>query len=144
MHWLAWVFIGTFFGISYRVSYKLISDQFSPLFNVSVISLCVSALCFLGFLMHDYHKTDLSGFNLKSLIAFLLIAIIVAGLEISIMMIYKSGGPLSVAQSLASAMIGCGAFAIGILYFKDSLNIGQIIGFVTSLIGICILTFSSR
>lgn len=144
MHWLSWVFIGTFFGISYRLSYKLISGHFTPLFNVAFISLFVSLICFTLFFLRDYQKIDVASISLKSLAILALIGVIVAGLEISIMMIYKSGGPISVAQSLASVLIGLSCFAIGLLWFKETLNMGQIIGFFVSILGAGILTYYSR
>ncbi len=144
MHWLSWVFIGTFFGVSYRLSYKLISGHFTPLFNVAFISLFASLICFALFFMRDYQKIELASISLKSFAALIFIGVIVAGLEISIMMIYKSGGPLSVAQSLASVLIGLSCFAIGLLWFKEALNMGQIIGFFISILGAGVLTYYSR
>lgn len=144
MHWLFWVFMGVVLGTSYRLGYKLVSDKFSPLFNVATITFIASLICFALYLWKENSKFALSDIDIKSLWPLLIVGIIVAGLEISIMMIYKSGGPLSIAQTLTSSLVGVFVFAIGLIFFKEELNTGQTVGFILALSGISLMTYYSR
>jgi drug/metabolite transporter (DMT)-like permease len=143
MHWLFWVFTSVFFGISYRLGYKLVSGNSSPLLNVAVITMTASLICFVLYYLKDYPKSSDTLINLKNLWPLLIVGVVMAGLEVSIMMIYRSGGPVSISQSLASSMVGIIIFAIGLIFFKEQLNTGQIIGFALGLAGITTLTYYS-
>ena len=143
MHWLYWVYISVFFGVSYRIGYKLISDKFSPLFNASIITFIASMTCLALYLWQDYSKNGAHDLTLKSLLPLLFLGLILGGLELSILMIYRSGGPVSIAQSLASGTVGLIVFAIGLSFFKDQLNTGQILGFLLGITGTCMMIYYS-
>ncbi|PIZ30592.1 MAG: hypothetical protein COY40_04295 [Alphaproteobacteria bacterium CG_4_10_14_0_8_um_filter_53_9] len=143
MHWLTWVFTGIFFGVSYRLGYKLISNQFPPILSAAIVTLVASLTCFvIYFIQTNMHSTIVTP-PLKTLWPLLLVGLILAGLEVSIIMLYHAGGPLSIAQSMASSAVGIIVFIIGITFFKESLNTGQLIGFVLGLSGITLLTYYS-
>ncbi|MDD9911533.1 MAG: EamA family transporter [Alphaproteobacteria bacterium] len=144
MHWLFWVFSCVIFGIGYRLGYKLVSTKFSPLFNVAVITLVVSLLCFTLYFLRDYGKGDTPALTVKELWPLITIGVIMAGLEVSWMMLYKSGGPISISHTIPTSMVGIAMFTIGIFFFKEQLNMGQIIGFVLGLSGVSIMTYASR
>ena len=142
MHWLVWVFIGSFFGVSYRLGYKLISTQFPPILSASVVTLVASILCF-SIYFYQYNYQDVPFPSPKTLWPLFLIGITLAGLEVSIIMLYHSGGPLSIAQALASSTVGIIVFTIGYFYFKDNINTGQLIGLTLGLTGTALLTYYS-
>lgn len=144
MYWLAWVFIAVFFGVTYRLGYKLLSGHMTPLFNVSIVTLVACVVCFSLYLWREHGQATLDDLSLKTAVLLVFVGFALAGLEVSIMMIYKSGGPLSIAQSLGSSMVGVVVFAIGLVFFKDQLNWGQILGFVLGLSGITLMTYYSR
>lgn len=143
MHWLTWVFTGVFFGVSYRLGYKLISNQFPPLLSAAIVTLVASLTCFAIYFVQTQMQQTLTTPPLKTLWPLLLVGFVLAGLEVSIIMLYHAGGPLSIAQSMASSTVGIIVFVIGIAFFKESLNTGQLIGFLLSLSGITLLTYYS-
>lgn len=144
MHWLYWVYISIFFSVSYRIGYKLISDKFSPLFNAAIITFIASIVCLTLYLWQDYSKNGAHELTIKAMMPLLALGVILGGLELSILMIYRSGGPVSIAQALASGTVGIIVFSIGLLYFKDQLNLGQIIGFILGIIGTCMMIYYSK
>ena len=144
MHWLIWVFIAVFFGVSYRIGYKLLSGFPNPLLNVSIISLIASLVCFVLYLCREQSSAAFHVPEWRLLWPLVIVGIALAGLEISVMMIYRSGGPLSIAQSMSSSLVGIIIFAIGVIAFKDQLNMEQIIGFALGLSGVTLMTYSSR
>jgi drug/metabolite transporter (DMT)-like permease len=143
MHWLIWVFIAVSFSTAYRLGYKLLSGEFTALFNVAVITLVASIVCFILYFIREHNMAAFGTLSLKSIVPLAVVGVILAGLEVSIMMIYRAGGPLSISQTLASSMTGIIVFGIGVLWFKDHLNAGQIAGFFLGLTGISLLTYYS-
>ncbi|HIF24769.1 MAG TPA: hypothetical protein EYG18_01590 [Micavibrio sp.] len=143
MHWLIWVFIAVSFSSAYRLGYKMLSGEFTALFNVAVITLIASLTCFMLYFLREHNATSFENLSAKSIAPLILVGIVLAGLEVSIMMIYRVGGPLSISQSLASSMTGIIIFGVGVLCFKDQLNWGQITGFFLSLTGVSLLTYYS-
>lgn len=143
MYWLFWVSLSTFFGVGYRVGYKAVSDDFSPLFAVGVITL-VAGLISLG--LHywiDRPKVVKRVLKPRTLFLLLMVGIFTAGLSISNMMMYHAGGLVSIAQVLSSSMVSIIIFAIGLFAFREKLNVGQGLGFFIGLIGIILMTYYS-
>lgn len=141
MTWLFWVFSAVAFAVGYRLSYKLLSDKLPPLLSVSIVMFIVSMLSFTLYYWQSSGETPAPEANLWPLIT---VGVIVAGLEVSIMMIYRAGGPVSIAQSLASNVISLLVLFFGIFYFAEELNSGQTFGFWLALIGVSLMTFFSH
>ena len=144
MHWLFWVMCAVFFGVAYRLGYKLISDKFPALLSVSLIMFVVSVISFgTFFLMPEKNGVPFSD-NLYHYWPLVVVGVFVAGLEVSIMMIYRSGGPLSIAQSLAGNTIGIVVLIIGVLVFREDVTVGQAIGFFLGLLGVTLMAYYSK
>lgn len=144
MHWLFWVMCAVFFGVAYRLGYKLVSDKFPALLSVSLIMFIVSVISFgMFFLFPESNALPLSG-NLRHYWPLVVVGFFVAGLEVSVMMIYRSGGPLSIAQSLSANIGAIAVFIIGAMVFREHTNVGQTVGFLLGLIGVTLMAYYSR
>ena len=151
MHWLAWVLFSVFFSVGYRLSYKFISDKLSPLLAVSLIMFLVSLISLGLFFILLWGQGEASAFknlpdmlSLQSVWPLFVVGCVVAGLEVSILMVYRVGGPVSIAQSLMSNTTSVMVFFGGILIFEERLNTVQCIGFLFAIVGVSLMSFFSR
>lgn len=145
MHWLVWLFIGVLFGVSYRVGYKVVSGIYPPLFSIGVICLVACAVTLTAYFLLEKERPALKSISFNPRLALLLLmaGVFTAGLEVANMMMYHTGGLLSIAQVLASSITSLIVFMIGLSFFREKLNAGQIMGFFLGLAGAALMTYAS-
>ncbi|MFZ2620636.1 MAG: EamA family transporter [Alphaproteobacteria bacterium] len=142
-HWLFWVFLSSAFGVAYHVSYKLVSGKFPPLLIAAISALVASIICGTLYSLMENKSEVMFPKTFSTLWPLLLMGFILAGLEITVLMIYKSGGPISLAQAMGSGTAVMITFTLGVFLFKEPLHLGQILGFFCTLTGVSLMTYFS-
>lgn len=144
MHCLFWVMCAVLFGVAYRLGYKLVADKFPALLSASLIMLVVSIISFGMFFLMAEDNAILHTGNLYHYWPLVVVGVFVTGLEASVLMVYRSGGPLSIVQSLAANIVGIIVLIIGVVVFREHINPGQTVGFFLALAGVILMTYHSK
>lgn len=125
-------------GVIYQLFQKLISPTANPVFSLICsysIAIILSAMLLLIIPFKGNISTELKNINIYSF----LLAIPIIGIELGYLLLYRAGGNLSYSSALVSSMITFLLVVIGMLVFKEKINIKKIIGIVFCMVGIILL-----
>ena len=110
-------------------------NSFASLFLSYVIGTICSVVIFFLTSENKNLFAELSKTNWTSLI----LGIAIVGLEFGYISIYRAGWKISVATLVTNISLACVLVIVGMLFYKETISIKQIIGMVISLIGLILI-----
>jgi len=124
--------------VFYQLFQKLISPTINPAFSLIcsyIAAIILSALLFVLFPLKGSLSDEIKNINVYSFI----LAIPIIGIESGYLLLYRAGGKLSYSSALVSSMITILLVIIGMILFKEKINIKKIVGIVLCMSGIVLL-----
>ena len=125
-------------GVFYQLFQKLISPTINPGFSLIcsyIAAIILSTLLFVLFPLKGSLTEEIKNLNIYSFI----LAIPIIGIELGYLLLYRAGGKLSYSSALVSSMITILLVIIGMILFKEKINIKKIAGIVLCMSGIVLL-----
>lgn len=123
----------------YNITTKKTPENANAFLSLAVTYGVAAIVSFIIFII-GYRDTSLSA-ELKKLnwTAFAL-GVIIIGLELGYILIYRAGWDVSRAPLVANCCLAIALIFIGMIFFKEKITVKQTIGIVISLIGMVIVT----
>ena len=125
-------------GVFYQLFQKLISPTINPGFSLIcsyIPAILLSTLLFVLFPLKGSLSDEIKNINIYSFI----LAIPIIGIELGYLLLYRAGGKLSYSSALVSSMITILLVIIGMILFKEKINIKKIVGIALCMSGIVLL-----
>ena len=125
-------------GVFYQLFQKLISPTINPGFSLIcsyIAAILLSTLLFVLFPLKGSLTEEIKNLNIYSFI----LAIPIIGIELGYLLLYRAGGKLSYSSALVSSMITILLVIIGMILFKEKINIKKIVGIALCMSGIVLL-----
>lgn len=140
MYWP--LFVVVISNVLYNITSKSIPERISPWAVLVVTYLVASFLSFIAYFIfednrdfiHSVQKMNWTGFAL---------GFSMVGLEIGYIFIYRIGWKISVASLLANLLLAVILLFIGLLFYREQLNLKQLIGIAFCMAG-CILLMMQK
>lgn len=140
MYWPLALVVGA--NILYNVAARSVPVDCSPYMTLVVTYLVASFLSLVAYFVFDeganfwpaLQKTNWTGIAL---------AISMVGLEVGYIFIYRFGWKISVASLLSNILLAIALLAIGLIFYKERLDLRQWAGIILC-IGGCALLLASR
>ncbi len=127
-----------FSNIFYHIAAKATPESVNPLASVTITYLVgavfAAVLYFVlnkdGNLPEEYKHVNWSAY---------LLGFAIVGLEAGAMLMYKAGWNVSIGQLIYSTILSVCLVFVGVLIYKESISLKQIIGVIVCLIGIYLI-----
>lgn len=133
MYYLS-IFIIILSCVSYQILQKKIPGNINPAVTLIITYAVALVASFLLFLIYPLKKSIIAAFGEVNLVSYLL-GISIIGIELGYLLIYRSGGKVSLAYTLVSAIIIIVLTLSGIFLFHENINLQKIVGLVLCMIG---------
>ena len=125
-------------GVAYQLFQKFIAPSANP--ALSLLCSYITSLCLVGVLFILFPLKNTVSESIKSLnIYSVLLAFPIVGIELGYLLLYRAGGKLTFSSALVSSMITLGLVIIGIIVFKEKINVKKILGITFCISGIVLL-----
>lgn len=129
------VFSNTF----YHIIAKFTPAKASPFLSLTVTYIIAAMLSFCAFLFTGERKSVLQeATNLNWTALALGVAII--GLELGNIYLYRAGWKISIGSLVANIALACVLLIVGLLLFKESISLRQVIGIIVCALGLVLVT----
>lgn len=122
-----------FANILYNLSAKSIPRDCSPWTVLVVTYLTASFLSFVSYFIFEKDRDFLSSLAHTNWTGFVL-GLSMVGLEVGYIFLYRTGWKISVAALLANVLLAVILLFIGLVFYREHLNMRQLAG-----IGLCLL-----
>jgi len=129
------VFSNTF----YHIFAKFTSPKANPFLSLTVTYIVAALLSFIAFLFMGERKgllQEASNLNWASLA----LGVSIIGLELGYIYFYRAGWKVSVGSLVANITLACVLLLVGLLLFKESISLRQIIGIIVCALGLILIT----
>lgn len=137
MMWPIAVVVGS--NIIYNIVTKTTPENINP-FASLVASYCVAAaISLVLFLITGEQKNILTELSKANWTTYVLGAAII-GLEFGYLCIYRAGWKISTASLVANVLLACVLIAVGVLLYKETASVKQIIGMGICCVGLILIT----
>ena len=122
----------------YNISTKSTPAEINPFASLSITYFVamISAVCL--YFVTSPEKKLLSEMG-KSNWAAVALGLAIVFLEFGFVCIYRSGWKISMAQLVTSILVTCVLLMVGLLFYKESLALRQIIGMIVCAVGLVLL-----
>lgn len=122
----------------YHISAKSTPSNAQPFLSLVVTYLTgaiISTVMYFATRENTNIINDLKSLNWTSLI----LGLTVVGLEYGYIQVYRAGWDVSVGSLVANIGLAMVLFVVGVVFFKEPLNLNRVIGLVICIIGIIII-----
>ena len=123
-----------FANILYNISAKALPKGCSPWTVLVVTYLTASFLSFISYFLFEKDRDFLSSLGHTSWLAFVL-GLSMVGLEVGYIFLYRTGWKISVASLLANVLLAVLLLFIGLVFYREHLNMRQLAGICLCLLG---------
>ena len=123
----------------YHIFAKFTASKANPFLSLTVTYIVAATLSFLAFLFLGERKSvieEASNLNWASYA----LGIAIIGLELGYIYFYRAGWKISVGSLVANITLACVLLIVGILLFKESLSLRQVIGMIVCALGLVLIT----
>lgn len=122
-------------NVFYQICAKSVPDKMNPFASLTityVVSALLSLIMFFvsdkdGNIFHEYQKANWAPFVL---------GLVIIGLEVGFIYVYKAGWPVSVAQVVQSAVLAVILLFVGYALYKEAITWNKIVGIIVCLAGL--------
>jgi len=125
-------------GVFYQLFQKLISPTINPALSLVcsyLAAILLSSVLFVFIPLKGPLSNEIKNINAYSF----LLAIPIIGIELGYLLLYRAGGKLSYSSALVSSMVTILLVIIGMILFKEKINIKKIAGILLCMSGIVLL-----
>ena len=123
----------------YHIFAKFTSPKANPFLSLTVTYIVAAVFSFLAFLLVGERKTLASEVSNLNWASFAL-GVSIIGLELGYIYFYRAGWKVSIGSLVANIALACVLLLVGILLFKETLSIRQVIGMVICALGLVLIT----
>lgn len=123
-------------GVLYQVTQKLIPSGINPAFSLLcsyVTAIVLALVLFIIFPMKSNSVIE----SLKTVNVFsFFLAVPTIGIAIGYLLLYRAGGNVSISSAIVQAFVTVILIIVGIVIFKEKLNLKKILGIIMCLSGL--------
>lgn len=123
----------------YHIISKKTPTDANALLSLGVTYLVAAIVSFAIFFVGNNHEGLTAEIKKLNWTSFAL-GIVIIGLELGYILVYRAGGDVSRAPLIANCTLAVMLVFIGLLVFKETITIKQIIGMIICIIGMIIVT----
>lgn len=123
----------------YHITTKKTPENANAFLSLAV-TYGVAALTSLGIFFAGYHNASITAEAKKLNWTSFALGIVIIGLELGYILVYRSGWDVSKAPLIANICLAIALIFIGIIFFKETITIKQIIGIIICIIGLVVVT----
>lgn len=123
----------------YNITTKKTPADANAFLSLTVTYFVAAIVSFLIFII-GYHNTSLTTEMKKLNWTSFALGVIIIGLELGYILVYRSGWDVSKAPLVANCCLAIALVFIGLFIFKEHITLKQIIGMVVCIIGLIIVT----
>ncbi|MBR5479385.1 MAG: EamA family transporter [Clostridia bacterium] len=123
----------------YHIIAKFTPEKASPFLSLTVTYVVAAILSFCAFLLADERKSliaEASNLNWTSLA----LGVSIIGLELGYIYFYRAGWKVSIGSLVANIALACVLLLVGLLLFKESITLRQVIGIIVCALGLVLVT----
>lgn len=138
--WVLWLALAIGGGLVYQMGMKLVSTKI-PL---GVYYLTSSAVLLVaGLVMLKFHpqKVTLGLKDITSLLIIAAVACSVVAIDLGYFNMYKTGAPVAISRTIATASLAVLMLLAGILVFKENPTTQQYLGIAVTMLGMLLITW---
>ena len=122
----------------YHITAKQTPGSVNPFLSLTITYLVGAALTFTGYMVTSQGKGMLQSLSRLNWTSFAL-GLAIVGLEAGYIYLYRAGWKISVGSLVANAFLAVLLILVGILFYKESLGIKQMIGIALCIVGLVLV-----
>ena len=123
----------------YNISAKSTPDGINAFASLSITYLVATVLSVIMFFVTGSQKNLLAEISKANWTSFVL-GIAVVALEFGYINIYRAGWKIGIASLVANIGLACVLLALGLLLYKESMSLRQVVGMIVCLIGLFLIS----
>lgn len=123
----------------YHITTKKTPENSNAFLSLAVTYAVAALISFMIFIF-GYNKMSLGEEFKKLNWTSFVLGVIIIGLELGYILIYRSGWDVSRAPLVANCCLAIALIFIGAIFFREKITLKQIVGIVISLVGMVIVT----
>lgn len=128
-------------NIIYHIAQKYTSHKINPIFSLFITYLVATVLTAVILVLYKHENSLKENIRELNWSAFLLgLALVV--LELGYLLVYRVGWNISTASIISNIMLTIVLIPIGILIFKETISVVNVIGIGVSILGIILINYS--
>ena len=128
-----------FSNVFYNLSTKLTPPKANSFLSLTVTYITAAVISFTAFLATSGAKSLADEFAKLNRTSFIL-GLSIIGLELGYIFLYRAGWKIGIGSLVANISLACILLVIGIVFFKESFSLKQIIGMIVCVTGLILLT----
>jgi uncharacterized membrane protein len=117
---------------------KAIPDQFNPFISLVITYVTAIITSLILYIIYPTNTTLLSNLKL-SIWPSVLLGLVVVGLEVGFLLVYRSGWDLSVASMLSNITVALVLLPIGLLIYRETFTKINVLGVVLCILGLILV-----
>ena len=122
----------------YNVCAKSTPSDVNPFFSLA-ITYTVATLCSVVMFLLTAKEKGVPAEFAKTNWASWVLGVAIVGLEFGFLMAFRNGWLVSQAQLVASIAVACALICVGVLLFKETLTVRQVIGMAICAVGLVLI-----
>ena len=123
----------------YNITTKATPENINPFASLS-ISYVIAAVCSLILFFVTSENKNIFAEITKTNWSSLVLGAAIVGLEFGYICIYRAGWKISVASLVANISLACVLLVVGLLLYRETLTLKQIIGMAICAVGMILIT----
>jgi multidrug transporter EmrE-like cation transporter len=134
MNWVVWCFFVVITSVTYQTSMKIFSGRVPLFLYTAIVGVTMLLISAIG-LSLTYKSIDFSVIDQRKIYFSFWLGIATFMIELSYFYLYKNNAPVSLSRMFILAGSTVVLLLVGVLFFKERINLNQMIGFILSLAG---------
>lgn len=122
----------------YNISTKSMPTSINPFASLA-LTYSVAAVCAVAIFFCTSHEKNIIAEISKTNLTAYVLGISIVGLEFGYVCIYRAGWKVSSASLVANIALACILLIIGLLFYKESISLRQIIGMAICMVGLVLI-----
>ena len=122
-------------NVIYHICQKYTPEKINPMAAMVVTYATALSVSLIIFFIYPSRESFIDSFKEVNWASFVL-GITIVGLEVGFLLVYRSGGNISLASLIANVILAVLLVPVGLLMFKEHISAKNVIGIVLSIIGI--------
>jgi drug/metabolite transporter (DMT)-like permease len=123
-------------AVIYHTAQKLVPSTLNPFLGLIYIYVFSLIFALLGFFMQSEYRQVLVVPSSRVLKATFVIGLGAFLIELGFLLLYRAGGKLNVSALIVNVLVSCLLIPVGVLLFKEKINVVQVFGVALSLLGL--------
>ncbi len=122
----------------YNISTKSMPTSINPFASLA-LTYSVAAVCAVAIFFATSHEKNIIAEISKTNLTAYVLGVSIVGLEFGYVCIYRAGWKVSSASLVANIALACILLIIGLLFYKESISLRQIIGMAICMVGLVLI-----